>query len=65
MNANAKREAAPAVPARRSPVGWILGWVMVPALVLGGIFGAGVCVGANLHESWVARSVMWFAGLFG
>ncbi len=66
MNATTNKpvRSEQAEPERRSVAGWIFGWVVVPALVLGAIFGGGVYVGANLHESWVARAVMWVAGLF-
>ncbi|MBC8069344.1 MAG: hypothetical protein IAG13_13495 [Deltaproteobacteria bacterium] len=52
-------------PAKEGRIAWILGWVVLPATVLGGIFGGGVILGAHDHEGWFARSVMWVAGLFG
>jgi uncharacterized membrane protein YfcA len=49
---------------KRGRVSWLLGWVGVPVLVIGLIFGAGVAVGVHLHESWFTRLVVWFVGLF-
>ncbi|MEZ4454501.1 MAG: hypothetical protein R3B09_33930 [Nannocystaceae bacterium] len=48
----------------RSRLGWFLGWIMVPGLVLALIVGSGAYVGANHPESWVTRAVLWLAGLF-
>jgi hypothetical protein len=42
---------------------WIIGWMVVPALVLGGIFGTGLHLGANHPEAWYTRAVMWIAEL--
>jgi hypothetical protein len=50
--------------AKRSRASWLLGWVATPLFVIGLIFGAGVLVGAHLHESWFTRFVVWFVGLF-
>jgi hypothetical protein len=44
---------------RKGPLSWLLGWVALPALVLGGIFGGGVLVGANFHDSWVTEAFVW------
>ena len=49
---------------KRSRVSWLMGWVGVPVLVIGLIFGAGVLVGVHLHESWFTRLVLWIVGLF-
>ncbi|MCB9706684.1 MAG: hypothetical protein H6711_32870 [Myxococcales bacterium] len=51
--------------AKPSALGWALGWIGVPGLILGGIFVGGVYVGANHPESWVSEAVAWIAGLFG
>jgi hypothetical protein len=51
-------------PRKRSRIAWLMGWVGVPLLVIGLIFGAGMLVGAHLHESWFTRLVVWFVGLF-
>ena len=48
----------------RSKLRWLMGWVVMPASVLGGIFGAGVLVGAHFSESWFVRSVLWIRDLF-
>lgn len=63
----------PAEPARveaeaEAPVsrlGWVLGWIVTPALFFGGIFLGGVYLGANRPDGWVTRFVLWFVGLFG
>ncbi len=44
---------------RKGPVAWLLGWVALPGMVLGGIFGGGVLIGANFHESWFVRAFVW------
>lgn len=49
---------------RPSTLGWVIGWIMVPGLVLATIVGSGAYVGANHPESWVTRGVVWVAGLF-
>ena len=43
----------------RSRLSWILGWVALPGAVLGGLFGGGVLVGANFHDSWFTRAFVW------
>lgn len=67
-----KQEPAAAVPARRddedsppSRLGWFIGWVAVPGLVFGGIFGAGVIVGVHYPDGWITWAVRGVAGLFG
>lgn len=57
--ASAEGEAKP-----RGLVSWLLGWVLVPGLILGSIFGSGVLVGVHLHDSWLARLVVWIVELF-
>lgn len=47
---------------RRGPLAWVLGWVAVPGVVLGGIFGGGVLVGAHFHDSWVTSVFVWIFG---
>ena len=44
---------------------WVLGWVMVPSLLVGAIFGGGVHLGATNPESWYTAAVVWVVGLFG
>jgi len=64
----AKETAMKATPEAEAPdpsssrVGWVLGWVAVPGLILGAIFLGGVYVGANSEESWMTRAVMWAFG---
>jgi hypothetical protein len=66
--ASAKPGTAIAVPEGEAPregrIAWVLGWIVLPATVIGGIFGGGVILGANDHDGWFARSVMWVVGLF-
>lgn len=56
--------AAEESQAKTSPLAWILGWIMVPGLVLASIVGSGAYVGANHPDAWVTRAVLWIAGLF-
>ncbi|MCY1012448.1 hypothetical protein OV079_44335 [Nannocystis pusilla] len=44
---------------------WFIGWVGVPSLVFGGIFGGGVLVGAHYPDGWIAWAVTGLAGLLG
>ena len=55
-----ERDEAP--PSRLS---WFIGWVAVPSVVFGGIFGAGLLVGAHDPEGWIAWAVRGFASLVG
>ncbi|HFE45612.1 MAG TPA: hypothetical protein ENJ18_08965 [Nannocystis exedens] len=48
--------------ASTSRVGWILGWVATPGLILSSIFVGGLYVGANLETSWMTRAVIWLFG---
>jgi hypothetical protein len=43
---------------------WVLGWVVMPAVVIGLIFGAGVLMGVHMHDSWYTRLVVWVVELF-
>lgn len=66
--AGAKQSTAVAVPEGEAPkesrLGWILGWIVLPGTVVGGIFGGGVLLGAHNHDGWFASAVMWFVNLF-
>jgi hypothetical protein len=67
--AGAKQSTAVAVPegeapAKESKLGWILGWIVLPGTVVGGIFGGGVLLGAHNHDGWFASAVMWVVNLF-
>jgi hypothetical protein len=44
---------------KKSWLSWALGWVALPGAVLGGLFGGGVLVGANFHDSWITRAFVW------
>lgn len=71
-NSSPKKPDAPAnLPAKRddedtppSRLAWFIGWVGVPALVFGGIFGAGVLVGVHRPEGWITWAVRGVVGLF-
>lgn len=54
--------AAP--PSESSPLRWFMGWVLLPGMVVAGIFGAGVLVGAHFSDLWLTRAIVWFVGLF-
>jgi hypothetical protein len=43
---------------------WILGWVVLPGTLIGGIFGGGALVGAHFHESWFTRAIVWIVEVF-
>jgi hypothetical protein len=49
-------------PKRQGMVRWVLGWVLVPAIVVGLIFGAGLHVGARHPEMWLSRFFLWIFG---
>ncbi len=46
-------------PEKKGWLSWALGWVALPGAVLGGLFGGGVLVGANFHDSWFTRAFVW------
>jgi hypothetical protein len=60
-NPPAKREEEETPPSR---LAWFIGWVGVPGLVFGGIFGAGVLVGAHYPDGWITWAVTGLVGLF-
>ena len=47
-----------------SRLSWVVGWVLVPATVIGVIFGGGALVGAHFHDSWFTRAIVWVVELF-
>jgi hypothetical protein len=56
---------APAEPeAPRSRLSWLVGWVLVPGVIIGVLFGGGVLVGAHFHDSWFVRAIVWVVELF-
>lgn len=59
-DADAPAEAK-APPSRLS---WLAGWVLVPGIIIGLIFGGGALVGAHFHDSWLARAIVWVVELF-
>ena len=48
-------------PKREGKLRWVLGWVVLPGTVIGGIFGGGVVVGAHFHDSWFTSAIVWLA----
>lgn len=58
----AKKDAEEEAPAKKGWLSWALGWVALPGAVLGGLFGGGVLVGANFHDSWITRAFVWIFG---
>jgi hypothetical protein len=44
---------------KRSKLGWLLGWVVIPLLLLGSLFLAGVHVGARHPQMWLSRTTLW------
>jgi hypothetical protein len=47
-------------PTRRgSKLRWLLGWVLVPLLLLAALFLAGVHVGARHPQMWLSRTTLW------
>jgi len=49
---------------KRGVLRWIIGWILVPGLVIFAIFATGLHLGANNPEAWYTRAVMWIAELF-
>ena len=43
-------------------IAWIIGWILVPGLVIGGLFLAGVHVGARHPDMFLTRGVLWMTG---
>ena len=52
-------EASPEQGGRSGVLGWLVGWLLVPALVVGGLFAAGVHVGARHPDMLLTRGVLW------
>jgi hypothetical protein len=50
--------------ARRGWLSWVVGWILVPSVVLGVIFGGGVLLGVHNHDGWFSRTVVWIVDLF-
>lgn len=46
----------------RSMFAWLVGWLLIPSFVVGGLFGAGVHVGARHPDMLLSRAVLWAAG---
>ena len=44
---------------RSGVLGWLVGWLLVPALVVGALFAAGVHVGAQHPDMLLTRGVLW------
>jgi hypothetical protein len=62
--AKADAKAPAEAEAPRSRVGWLIGWVLVPGLIIGVLFGGGMLVGAHFPESWLSRMIVWVVELF-
>lgn len=45
-----------------SRLGWWMGWVVGPGLLISGIFAAGVVLGANRPDGWYATATLWLFG---
>jgi hypothetical protein len=41
-----------------------VGWVLVPVVIVGILFGGGALVGAHFSDSWFARVIVWIVELF-
>jgi hypothetical protein len=59
-----KPDAPAEATAPPSRLSWLVGWVLVPGLIIGIIFGGGALVGAHWHDSWLARAIVWVVALF-
>jgi len=61
-----KPSEAPAAPEgeekSESRLGWWMGWVVGPGLLISGIFVAGVVLGANRPDGWYASATLWLFG---
>lgn len=60
---DAKAPAEGAAP--RSRLSWLVGWVLVPLVIVGTLFGGGALVGAHFPDSWFSRVIVWIVELFG
>lgn len=49
---------------KRSWKTWALGWVGIPGAIVGGLFGGGLLIGANFHDSWFTQTFVWVGELF-
>ncbi|PRP96373.1 hypothetical protein [Enhygromyxa salina] len=45
-----------------SKLGWLLGWVVIPGLLVAALFFAGVHVGARHPQMGLSRAVLWVLG---
>lgn len=54
----------PAEEPKKGMLGWVLGWVVVPGLVLGSLVAFGAHLGANEPDAWYTRAVLWAVDLF-
>ncbi len=64
LPAKKPEQAAEAVEGEKkeSRLTWWMGWVVGPGLLILGIFGAGVALGANRPDGWYASATMWLFG---
>ncbi len=54
-SSRAAEDAAPS----SSKLGWLIGWIVVPAVLLSVVFFLGVHVGAHNPQMWLARATLW------
>jgi hypothetical protein len=58
--ASGPNDSEPTAKHRRpSKLRWVLGWVVIPVLLLGSLFLAGVHVGARYPQMWLSRTTLW------
>ncbi len=41
---------------------WLMGWLVIPALIVASLFLAGMHVGARHPDMWLARLLVWLFG---
>ena len=49
---------------KRSWKSWALGWVAIPGAIVSGVFGGGLLIGANFHDSWFTGAFVWVGSWF-
>ena len=59
-----KKDDGDEEPKKEGVVRWALGWVAIPGAIIGAIFTAGAVVGANYHDAWFTRAIVWCVEVF-